>query len=55
VSKEQAERMKETIDELPNAEKLFNCKKCNKKITSHNKDWHDYMCDECFNKTYFKK
>ncbi len=33
----------------------FNCKKCKKKISSHNKDWHDCMCDDCFNKTYFKE
>ena len=32
----------------------FKCKKCNKQISSHNKDWHDCMCDDCFNKTYFK-
>ena len=31
----------------------FNCKKCNKKISSHNKDWHSEMCDDCFNKKYF--
>ena len=30
----------------------FNCKKCNKKISAHNKDWHNGMCDECFNHTY---
>jgi len=31
----------------------FNCKKCNAKISAHNKDWHDRMCDECFDKKYF--
>jgi len=31
----------------------FNCKKCNKKISAHNKDWHDGMCDKCFNNAYF--
>lgn len=31
----------------------FNCKKCSKKISAHNKDWHDALCDECFNKIYF--
>ena len=33
----------------------YNCKKCNKKISAHNKDWHDGMCDDCFNKKYYKK
>jgi hypothetical protein len=32
----------------------FNCKACEKKISVHNKDWHDGMCDDCFNKKYFK-
>ena len=31
----------------------FNCKECDKKISAHNKDWHDGMCDDCFNKKYF--
>ena len=30
----------------------YNCRKCNKKISAHNKDWHNGMCDECFNKEY---
>ncbi len=31
----------------------FDCKKCSKKISAHNKDWHDRMCDDCFNKEYY--
>lgn len=31
----------------------FNCKECNVKISAHNKDWHDEMCDGCFHKKYF--
>ncbi|MDP2750267.1 MAG: hypothetical protein Q8O89_05545 [Nanoarchaeota archaeon] len=27
----------------------FNCSKCSKKISAHNKDWHAGMCDNCFN------
>ncbi len=30
----------------------YNCKKCNKKISAHNKDWHNNMCDDCFNEEY---
>lgn len=25
------------------------CRKCKSKISAHNKDWHDEMCDKCFN------
>lgn len=28
----------------------FNCKECNKKISAHNRDWHNHMCDDCFNR-----
>ena len=27
----------------------YNCRKCKAKISAHNKDWHNGMCDECFN------
>ena len=30
----------------------YNCKKCNKKISVHNKDWHAGLCDKCFNEKY---
>ena len=33
----------------------YNCKKCNKKISAHNKDWHDGMCDDCFDKEHYQK
>jgi len=33
----------------------YNCKKCNKKISAHNKDWHNSMCDNCFDKKFYKK
>ncbi len=31
----------------------FNCSTCNIKISAHNKDWHNGMCDKCFNKEFF--
>ena len=31
----------------------FNCKKCDAKISAHNNDWHDGMCDNCFNAAHF--
>ena len=25
----------------------YECRKCGKKISLHNKDWHNGLCDEC--------
>ncbi|MBI2106756.1 hypothetical protein HYT57_02120 [Candidatus Woesearchaeota archaeon] len=36
-----------------NEEMNFNCSKCKSKISAHNKDWHNGMCDACFNKEFF--
>lgn len=44
-----------TIDKSHEEYMNYNCKKCDKKISAHNKDWHDNMCDECFNKTHHNK
>lgn len=33
----------------------YDCIKCNKKISAHNLDWHNHMCDDCFNKEYLKE
>ncbi len=33
----------------------YNCKKCNKKISAHNRDWHAGMCDDCFDNKYYPK
>lgn len=33
----------------------YNCKKCNNKISAHNRDWHDGMCDKCFNDAHFSE
>jgi len=45
------ERMR-TFHMKHDEEMNYNCKKCNKKISAHNKDWHDGMCDDCFGKEY---
>jgi len=29
------------------------CRKCGTKISDHNRDWHDGMCDGCFFDTHF--
>ncbi|MBS3107131.1 helix-turn-helix domain-containing protein [Candidatus Woesearchaeota archaeon] len=31
----------------------FTCRKCGVKISAHNQDWHDGMCDDCFFAAYF--
>ena len=53
INSSKIKEMKKTINKNHNEDMNFNCKKCNKKISAHNKDWHDKMCDDCFNKTYF--
>lgn len=48
------ERMK-TFHKKHDEDMNFSCKKCGKKISAHNKDWHNCMCDECFNEECFPK
>ncbi len=46
------EKMK-TFHKKHDEDMNYNCKKCNKKISAHNKDWHACLCDECFNEECF--
>lgn len=46
--KEIEEKMK-TFHKKHDEDINFNCKKCNKKISAHNKNWHAGLCDDCFN------
>lgn len=55
MSAEEAERKKTTINKAHDENMNFDCKKCGKKISAHNNDWHDGMCDECFDKEYFSQ
>ena len=50
-SKDMDEKMR-TFDMKHDEEMNFNCKDCNAKISAHNKDWHEELCDSCFNKQY---
>ena len=45
------EKMK-TFHKTHNTDMNFNCKECNKTISAHNKDWHNGLCDNCFNKKF---
>jgi hypothetical protein len=55
VSSEEMKKIKKTFHKSLKEDMDFNCKKCNKKISAHNKDWHDCMCDKCFNETHFSE
>lgn len=52
ISPEEAKEKEKTIHKRHDEDMFYNCKKCNKQISAHNKDWHAGMCDECFNKEY---
>ncbi len=44
-------KLKERTIHMKNTEEMnYNCKQCNVKISAHNKDWHNNMCDKCFDK-----
>ncbi|MBI2110386.1 hypothetical protein HYT51_01240 [Candidatus Woesearchaeota archaeon] len=53
MSSEDAKEKMKTFHKKHNEDMNFNCKICNTKISAHNKDWHDGMCDDCFDKRYF--
>lgn len=53
MGKKEMEEKEKTIHKKHDEGMNFNCKKCNTKISAHNKDWHDGMCDDCFNNRYF--
>lgn len=53
MSSEDWEKKKRTFHMKHDQEMNYNCKKCNRKISAHNNDWHDGMCDDCFNNQYF--
>ena len=48
VSEEGMKEKEKTIHKKHDEDMNFNCKECNKKISAHNKDWHNRMCDKCF-------
>ncbi len=50
MSPEEAKRRERTFHMKHNEEMNYNCQKCNKVISAHNKDWHNGMCDNCFDK-----
>ena len=54
MSPEDMESKMRTFHMKHDEEMNFSCKKCKIKISAHSKDWHDEMCDSCFNKLRFE-
>ena len=50
MSKEEMEKNMKSFDMKHNEDMNYNCKQCEKKTSLHNRDWHDGLCDECFDK-----
>ena len=55
LSAEDMEEKMKTFHKKHDEDMNFNCRRCNKKISAHNKDWHDRMCDSCFDEKYLKE
>lgn len=53
ISPQDTKTKMRTINMKHDEEMNFNCSKCKKKISAHNKDWHKEMCDDCFNNEFF--
>lgn len=53
MSEEEMERKQRIFHMKHDEEMNYNCGKCGKIISAHNMDWHDGMCDQCFNREQF--
>jgi|SRR3989338_10461608 len=52
MSSEDMNQKMSTFHKRHDEDMNFECKICKVKISAHNKDWHDGMCDNCFNNKY---
>ncbi len=50
LSSEEAKEKMKTFHKKHDEDMNYNCRACNRKISVHNKDWHNGMCDDCFDK-----
>ena len=50
MSSEEAKRKLKTFYKKHDEDMNYSCRKCKRKISAHNRDWHDGMCDNCFGK-----
>lgn len=53
ISSGEMEGKMKTFHKKHDEEMNFSCKKCQKKISAHNRDWHNHLCDDCFDQEYF--
>ena len=52
IKPEEIERKEKTIHMKNDEDMNYDCKECKKKISAHNRDWHDGMCDACFDSAH---
>ena len=50
LAQDEAKEKMKTFHKQYDKDMNFNCRECNKKISAHNKDWHNCMCDNCSNR-----
>lgn len=55
MSGKEAEEKLKTFHKRHGEDVNYDCKKCGKKISAHNRDWHDGMCDDCFHNAHFSQ
>ncbi|MCK4552713.1 hypothetical protein KAT80_00730 [Candidatus Pacearchaeota archaeon] len=53
ISSAELEQKKKSIHMGHDEDVNYNCRKCNKKISLHNRDWHAGLCDDCFDKEVY--
>lgn len=53
MSPAEMEAKSKTIHMKHDEDVNYDCRKCNAKMSAYNRDWHDGMCDRCFDATYF--
>lgn len=53
MSPAEMEQKEKTIHMKHDENVNYDCQKCKAKMSAHNRDWHDGMCDRCFDATYF--
>ncbi len=53
ISDEDMKKKMSTFNKGHDEDVNYDCDKCGVKISAHNRDWHDGMCDKCFNMEYY--
>ncbi len=54
MSSKELEKKMKTFHQKHDEDVNYDCKECGKKISAHQRDWHDNMCENCFDKKYYK-